>query len=179
MSRAVRAIAKGSEGGKAENAMPEYEMPDATELELYRTLRSSQDKFCYFMMTSAGTSVGFALTQTRTAEWHYSLLALLLAASCWVGSFYYGCRNTLMGNATIFANVAMLQFGRGAGGASANVAERAAQIQGASQVAYKNADMAAKYSKRQFRLLILGVVFYIFWHGSEMYNAAQLPSAVR
>jgi len=144
-------------------------MPDDTELELFRTISAAQDKYTYFMLGATGAALGFALTQTRDASLTLSLIPLALAAACWIASFYCGSRNILLRNATIFANINMLQIKRGAGMAHPDPAGRLAQVQGVSKAMYANADSAAKHAVWQFRFFVAAAVLYIVWHSFEMY----------
>lgn len=150
--------------------MTQYKMPDDTELELFRTIAAAQDKYTYFMLAATGAALGFALTQTRDAAWALDLIPLAAAAACWVASFYCGSRNILLRNATLFANINLLQVSRGAGVALPNVAERGPQMQGISKAMYDNATKAAKHATWQFRLFVAGASLYIVWHALEMYQ---------
>lgn len=149
--------------------MTQYKMPDDTELELFRTIAAAQDKYTYFMLAATGAALGFALTQTREAAWTLDLIPLAAAAACWVASFYCGSRNILLRNATLFANISLLQVGRGAGVALPNPAERGPQMQGIAKAMYEKAALATKHANWQFRFFVAAVGLYIVWHALAMY----------
>jgi hypothetical protein len=58
-------------------------MSDEPRLEIYRQIRTAQEKYTYFMLAAAGACIAFAVTKTQEAvlAWHH----LLLAGSvlCW------------------------------------------------------------------------------------------------
>ncbi len=54
--------------------------------------QESRQKYAYFLLGAAGAAIGFAVTQTKEATFHWSLIFLSLALVCWSLSFFAGCR---------------------------------------------------------------------------------------
>ena len=89
-------------------------MPDNEDLlELYKQHRTGQDKYTYFLLAAAGAAIGFAIQKTEGLVLSWWLLPVAVATPCWVVSFYFGCKNLIWVQTTIYSNYNLLQLRRG------------------------------------------------------------------
>jgi hypothetical protein len=137
-------------------------------LELYKQHHASQDKYTYFLLAAAGAAIGFAVQKTEGLCLTWWLLPVGLAIVCWGISFYSGCKNLTCAQNAIYANHHFLQLNDSIPSGqptpqSANIA-----ISTTSQAMTKNLKEAQFFAIWQFRMLIVGVVFFIGWRLLEM-----------
>ncbi|MBO9664063.1 hypothetical protein [Dokdonella sp.] len=144
-------------------------MSNDAQLEVYRALRTSQDKYAYFLLAAAGASIAFAITQTRGHHISWFQIPLGLAVLCWGFSFFFGCRNIAYVNSTLYANSELIRVQNGEHpevGRNSQMQEAAcAGIRAAIE---SKSSVANSLSKFQFYFLIAGAVLYICWHVLEM-----------
>lgn len=148
-------------------------MASELEVEVYRQLRASQDKFSYFFLASIGASIGFVLNQTKEMPISFTQSPLAFSLLCWGLSFYFGCLHLQYVNSNLFANFELIRV---QSGKNPNVGSHQ-QIIGAASEGIRDAikdndKMISRYSTWQFRLFITGVFTYIVWHVLEMYLRA-------
>jgi hypothetical protein len=79
-------------------------MNDDHLLEIYRQLRTSQDKYIYFLLAAAGAAVALALNRTQGAPLTFRLQPWGLALVLWGLSFFFRCRHLAYVSSTLFAN---------------------------------------------------------------------------
>lgn len=139
-------------------------------IELYRQLRTSQDKYAYFLLAAVGASIAFALNQTQGISLEKSQIPLAISVLLWGLSFFFGCRHLQYVNSTLYANIEMLKI---ESGRHPNIGNHpqvvAAASEGARSAIESNSETSNNLAKLQFRLFIAGVVFYISWHTLEMW----------
>jgi hypothetical protein len=66
-------------------------MANDMQMEVYRALRTGQDKYTYFLLAAAGAAIALAVNQTHDAALAWSQLPLLIGVLCWALSFVFGC----------------------------------------------------------------------------------------
>src|SRR3569832_568333 len=78
------------------------------ETELYRQLRTSQDKISFFLLAAAASGIALAVNNTAGSILSYSQIPLALAVVSWGFSFYFGCQHLHYVASTLYANAALL-----------------------------------------------------------------------
>lgn len=139
-------------------------------MELYRQLRTSQDKYAYFLLASVGASIAFALSQTRDLSLSLSQCPLGLAVLLWGLSFYFGCRHIQYVSSTLYANAELLKV---EGGRHPEIGRHpqmmAAASEGIRSAIETNINRSGRLANLQFSFFVTGVIFYVVWHILEMY----------
>ncbi len=145
-------------------------MTTEAEIEVYRALRESQNKYVYFLLAAAGAGIALAVDQTKSASIAWSQAPLAVAVLLWGMSFYCGCRHLVYVSATLIANAKLLSV---QSGQSPEIGQHlgyaAAVCNGIRKAAEHNSDMGNRFWHWQFRFLVIGAVFYLAWHILEMY----------
>ena len=140
-----------------------------TEEELYKQSRIVQDKFTYFLLAVAASVIGFTIQEVSGRIFEKSLIFLGIAIILWCMSFYFGCLHIKYVSSTIYANYGLIQTQNDKNLSVPDEPEYiSAATAGIREAMEKNAEKANKYAKWQFRILILGAIFYIFWQITEM-----------
>ena len=131
-------------------------MADEGELDLLRAHREGASKFIYFLC------IAFAISQTREAVLSWSKLPLGLAVACWAVSFFLGCLLLRLTRGLQQRNYEYSRVLRGVAPASQNpdLVRRGLQ---------RGIARAGSLEKWQIGFLIVGAIFYIAWHVTEMY----------
>jgi len=141
-----------------------------SEREVYKALRTGQEKYNYFLLAAAGAAIGFALTQTQNTLISWSKLPLALGVLCWGISFFCGCRHAAYVNAILYANGDLLKVEDGRHpSVGMHPQMMAAASGGIRQAIEGNSERASRYAHGQFRFLVTGAVLYVVWHVLEMY----------
>lgn len=139
-------------------------------IELYRQLRTSQDKYAYFLLAAVGASIAFALNQTKGMSLEKSQILLAISVLLWGFSFFFGCRHLQYVSSTLYANIEMLKIESGRHPHIGNHPQVvAAASEGVRSAIESNSETSNNLAKLQFRLFIAGVIFYISWHTLEMW----------
>jgi hypothetical protein len=146
------------------------------QIAVYNQFRNAQDKHTYFILAAAGAAIAFALRETQSAALSWSQAPLAAAVLCWGSSFYCGCRHLLHMTSSLYSNFELLIVAEGlhpAAGTKPQVI--AAASEGIRQGIDRHSSRAVPLGRWQFRLLILGALFYIGWHILEMWLRTPLP----
>src|SRR5262245_13334 len=88
-------------------------MADDNKVEIYRALRSAQDKYAYFLLAAAGAAIALAVNQTHDAKLAWSQLPLLASVMCWALSFVFGCLHLQYVTTSLYANYELLKVESG------------------------------------------------------------------
>jgi hypothetical protein len=136
------------------------------QLELYRALRETQEKYVYFLLAAAGAAIAFAVTQTQEASLTWWKVPLAAAVLCWGLSFFFGCRYLVWARATMYANYQALKVERGE---HPRISPHPDLLAGFREDVEKMDNQSIRPASRQFPFLITGAVLYIAWHVLEMY----------
>ena len=144
-------------------------MSDEALLQLHEQLRNAQDKYTYFLLAAVGGAVALALNRTQNGNLSYSLLPLAAALLFWGLSFYFGCMHLAYVRSNMYANYALLLVKRGEHPEIGRLPDAAAVAsQGIREAIDQNSKWVETYARWQFRLLLIGALFYIAWHIVEM-----------
>lgn len=136
---------------------------------LSQQLGDAQSKYIYFLLAISASCIALSVQRTTGHYLSWDLFPLGLAVISWGGSFFAGCRNRLYFSSTLYANLALLQVQEGNHpGVPYHPDAIAAASEGIRKAAEHNSSMANFWGKLQFRLLVLGAVFFITWHIIEM-----------
>jgi hypothetical protein len=139
-------------------------------LEIYRQLRTSQDKYIYFILAAAASAVAFALVRTQDLPLSFRLVPWGLALFLWGLSFFCGCQHLRYVSSTLFSNAELLRIQRGQHPqVGAHPEMIAAASEGIKSAMEYNSERANILAKRQFYLFIAGALAYVAWHVLQMY----------
>jgi hypothetical protein len=148
-------------------------MSDPNQVEIYRSLRSGQDKYAYFLLAAAGAAIALTVNQTQGAKLALSQLPLAAAVLSWALSFIFGCMHLQYVNSTLYANAGLLKVQSGEHpevGTHPQLMSIASD--GIRDAIENSSNSSAMYARWQFRLLVGGGVLFIVWHVTEMYLRA-------
>lgn len=151
-------------------------MVDEQLIEIHRQHRTGQDKYSYFLLAVTASAVAFAVKNTDGLKITYSLIPLGAAVLLWCVSFYFGVKNLLWVQTSIFANYSLLQLQKGVHPEQPDHPQiLEAAIRGVRSAFESNIKNAQFYGIWQFRLLITGVIFFLLWHVLEMVLRTYAP----
>jgi hypothetical protein len=142
-------------------------MPDDNNMmtTLHQQHTEFSNKYTYFLLAAAASATAFAVQQTETAILSWSLLPMALAISAWSFSFYCGCKNLEYVKTAIFANFNILSLQAGLHPQQPPHPELLkAALRGAFKALSTNINKAGGYAVWQFRFLLVGAGFFLFWH---------------
>src|SRR3569832_2388310 len=83
------------------------------ETELYRQLRTSQDKITYFLLAAAASGIALAVNNTAGSILSYSQIPQALTIVSWGLSFYFGCQHLHYDTTTHKTKTALLDVLKG------------------------------------------------------------------
>jgi hypothetical protein len=137
--------------------------------EMYFRHREDQDKYAYFLLAAAGSSLAFAVQKTTGLTLRVNMIALAGAAIAWIFSFYFGCRRLRASQDSMGANYRYLMMGEQVHPTYKSLPEYGeARDEVLEEVKQLNV-RAARFSRHQFRWLIVGAVLFIAWHVWDMF----------
>lgn len=138
--------------------------------EIYRQLRTSQDKYTYFLLAAAGAAIALAVNQTQGVKLSTSQIPLGLAVTLWGMSFFFGCRHLTYVNSILYSNSILLQVEAGENPETGKNPQliRAAS-EGIRSAIEGNVERSSRFARLQFASLTLGAICYLFWHIYEMW----------
>lgn len=151
-------------------------MADDALIEIHRQHRTGQDKYTYFLLAVTASAVAFAVQKTAGLKITYSLIPLGAAVLLWGLSFYFGVKNLLWIQTSIYANYSLLQLQTGVHPEQPDHPQMLeAAIQGVKSALESNVNKAQFYGVWQFRLLIAGAILFVVWHVLEMVLRTYAP----
>jgi len=138
-------------------------------IEVYKSHRTVQDKYVYFLLLAAAAGIALAVcmtTDSKLSQWQGPLALAVLA---WAVSFYCGCRALRHIEAKLAANVLMLQH------QSLERPSATEQLKEYTEVRDKIRRTVESYgkpinrqTKLQFRFLVFGAIMFVAWHITNM-----------
>lgn len=147
-------------------------MSDENIREIYKVLQTSQDKYIYFKLAAAMTSIAFAITQTKSLKLSITQVPVGLSVLCWGISIYFGLTNRAYYNSTLYANVDYIRMKSGQI-PSPQYGNHPDYIQAASEgikeAMKSNSKKVRRYGSAQTLMFYCGAIFYVVWHVLEMY----------
>ena len=137
--------------------------------DLHKAHQTGQEKYTYFLLAAAGAAIGFAVQKTEGLSLSWWLLPVAIATICWSASFYFGCKNVTLVQASISANYSLLQLQQGSHPEQPPHPQLVeAAMRGVISALETNGNKAQFYGVWQFRLLVAGAIFFIAWRVTEM-----------
>ncbi len=144
-------------------------MAEDSMQEIHNQYYNEQHKYTYFMLAAAVSAIGFAIQKTSGMKITYSMLPAGFAVISWGLSFFCGAQNRSWVQATLRANLSLLELYRGIHENQPPLEwQRNAAISGVSEAAKSNATSAGKYAIWQFRFFAIGGIFFLAWHVLDM-----------
>jgi len=143
---------------------------DDDQREIVKALRTSQDKYVYFLLAAAGAGIGLAVNLTQDEKLMFSHIPLAATVLSWGVSFFFGGRHLAYVSATLYANAELFRVQQGQHpevGAHPQMMDAA--VRGIEQAIEHNSERANRFAHWQFRFLIAGAVLFVLWHVLEMY----------
>ena len=151
-------------------------MADNELIEIHKQHRSGQDKYTYFLLAVTASAVAFSVQKTSGLKLVWPMLPLGFAVLLWGISFYFGCKNLIWVQTSIYANYSLLQLHKGVHPQQPDHPQMlAAAISGVRSALESNVKSAQFYAEWQFRLLIAGAVLFLAWHILEMALLTYAP----
>ena len=145
-------------------------MSHDAQKQIHSQLRTMQDKYTYFLLAVAASAIALSVQITKNATFSLDLIPLGLAVLAWAGSFYTGCIYIQYVQSNLVANSRYLKIQSGTDNeVGSNPMLIRAASEGVMDAMEKNSDRATSLSAWQFKLLILGGIFYIVWYILEMF----------
>lgn len=137
----------------------------ATREELFRQHHASTEKLTYFLLASAGTSIGFSITLQDVIYLRWPDLILVAAIIVWAFSFWSGIRVILHRRHLIFANDFMI----GQLESSVPTMHEFIKIT-AEEVGFNPIQKRlVRCSKIQMVTLVVGAITLVFWKIASAY----------
>ena len=140
---------------------------DEPEDTLINAHRAAMARYAYFLLAVAVVAIAYALSATRYSDLAPSEIPLGLAVLCWFASFYYGCQH-VESHFNSLRFTALLRQARD-GGAPADPETKLPTPEAAEKALRRANSRMLQTGRLQFRLLILGGLFYLGWHLMEMF----------
>jgi hypothetical protein len=151
-------------------------MADNDLIEIHRQHCTGQNKYTYFLLAVTASAIAFSVQKTSGLKLTWSMLPLGLAVLLWGVSFFFGCKNLLWVQTSIYANYSLLQLQKGVHPEQPDHAQLLeAAISGVRSALESNIKNAQFYAQWEFRLLIAGAVFFLAWHIVEMIIRTYAP----
>lgn len=130
--------------------------------DLCQAHRTAQDKYVYFLLAAAGAGIGFAVNQTQGAKIALSQIPIALSVICWGMSFYFGCRQQYNILSCLRMNITLIQAQLGQEPTvGSNPQTITAATQALEKVIKEISDRANSCIHWQFRMLIIGAIFFL------------------
>lgn len=135
------------------------------QTDIAKQLHEAHAKYTYFILAAAASGIALCVQRTTDAELAWKHLLLGFAVLSWAGSFIAGCRNRAYHNTTLYANLTFLKLEDGTHPETpAHPQAQLAACEGVRHAAESNASSGNFFGHLQFRLLVLGAVFFLAWH---------------
>ncbi|MEE8058516.1 MAG: hypothetical protein V3T17_11870 [Pseudomonadales bacterium] len=151
-------------------------MADEELLEIHKQHRTGQDKYTYFLLAVTASAVAFSIQKTDGLKITCSLIPLGVAVLFWGISFYFGVKNLLWVQASIYSNYSLLQLKKGVHPTQPDHPQLLkSALKGVNSALASNIKTAKFYGEWQFRLLIAGAALFISWHILEMVLRTYAP----
>ncbi|KEO72941.1 hypothetical protein [Anditalea andensis] len=139
--------------------------------EIQRQFRQQQEKFVYNLIALSVTAIGFSIYKTTGQPLKWIQLPLGTAILCWGLSIFCGLSLLKYVISTLYANNTYFDIIQGRNSEIGNHPQKIeAATSGVKQAMDINSNRASSYSKWQERLFYLGIVLFLVWHITEMYQ---------
>ena len=145
-------------------------MSDEYLLELYRQLRTHQEKYVYFILAAAASAIAYALNRAQDRSLTFILIPWGIALVFWGLSFYFGCRHVNQIDTILFQNIEGLKIEVGRNPKIGDhPAAIAVAIEEFKKITASESEKAYLLYKIQFWFFVAGILAYVVWQLIEMY----------
>jgi hypothetical protein len=139
--------------------------------EVQRQFREQQQKFNYYILALSVTAIGFSIYNTTGKQLHWTQIPLALSIMSWGLSIFFGFRFLKYVLNTLFANNQYFEIIKGNDPKVGNHPEmKNIAIDAIKTVMSNNSVKAKSFSRWQERLFYIGILLFIVWHVTEMYQ---------
>lgn len=137
----------------------------AAREELFRQHHASAEKLTYFLLASAGTSIGFSITLQDVIYLRWPDLILVGAIIIWAISFWSGIRVILNRRHLIFANDTMIAQLESSAPTMHEFIKETAREMGFEPIQKRT----LRWSKIQMFTLVAGAIALLIWRIASAY----------
>jgi hypothetical protein len=143
---------------------------EENQKEIQRQFRQQQEKYVYYIVALAVSSIGFAIYKTSGQTLKWSQIPLAIAVLCWGVSIFCGLMFIKYVISNLYTNNEYFEILEGRNAKVGNHPEMIKVGVGAIKEAMEyNSTRSGKYFNWQGRLFYVGIVSFIAWHILEMY----------
>lgn len=144
-------------------------MDDAILIEVYKQYRTVQDKYTYFLLAVAASCVALCVQRTTGMTLQWSMVLIVIAVICWVVSFWGGCRYMVLAGHAIYLNLQLIIAEKGMHPLTGTDPESIAIAKTETKRILEKGDSSmVRWRRAQFLFLLMGAVFFIAWHITDM-----------
>lgn len=139
-------------------------------IEVYKHYNFEQARYLYILLAFSASAILYALNQldNRILEWR--LLPMGLSIVCWLISLYKGIKFVQVRNSALHDNFTLLQMQNVTPFTKPmNSIERASAFDVINDSLEHKQQLIDNYAKWQIRLIIIGILAFVFWYLLEMY----------
>ena len=132
---------------------------------LHNLQEESQNKYIFYLLAVAAAAIAFAIHSTSTSALAFSQIPLGIAVIFWGLSFYNGCKCAEHAIDRIGINWKLVSLNDPSYNDMSKTIEN--YNEGKKRLDKKGTEIY-DYRAKQFKLLIIGAIFFIIWHLIEM-----------
>jgi hypothetical protein len=158
---------------------------DEMKTELYKQIRTHEDKYTYFLLAIAASAIAFSMQQVHDRPFSFGLIPLALSVLLFGFSFYFGCKNLQYISINLFDEFELNKVIHGEFDFD-NLSDSPEHLKqpnhpdfiesaskGLKRAIKEINNKIYKFSQRQFFFLIAGAVSYVLWNIVEMWIRSQ------
>lgn len=135
------------------------------ELELSKQYVAGTEKLRYFLLTSAGASIGYAITLSESLPFSWPDILVMMAILSWAVSFWAGVRTLSETNEFLRANQNYLKV------VEEIPQHRTDLLRIATEMSFDPLNRAiSRNATLQLRALVTGATFLVFWRIAKAYD---------
>ena len=135
------------------------------ELELSKQYVAGTEKLRYFLLTSAGASIGYAITLSESLPFSWPDILVMMAIVSWAISFWGGVRTLSWTNEFLSANQHYLKI------LEEIPHSRTELLRIATETSFDPLNRAInRNATLQLRALVMGATFLVFWRIAKAYD---------
>lgn len=139
--------------------------------EVHNQLKSSTEKFAYYIIALCVSCLGFAIYQTEDHVLDYSKIILLLAVLTWSISIYFGIKYIKNQQYGLYLSYILYENQRNKFELSKDNIDKIKYVNDEFKEEIRITGKKTKRQhKHQLNSFFIGAFFYIIWHIFEMYN---------
>lgn len=138
--------------------------------EIRNYMRALQERYVYYLIALAVTSIGFAIYKTSGQSLNWIQVTLGLSILSWGTSIHCGFTFIKYHISTLYANNAYFEIIKGQDQSiDQNPSNILAKTNAIKEAMRSNVNVAGRYFYWQQKLFYIGMISFIIWHISEMY----------